>query len=254
MNKLQLTLLLIGLSVGALIYFGGNQRSSQRSQIEKSNKINGNVISPDEVVKKAKEGIGAKQLAKIEELEANLQKNDGNTHQEVAILKEISGEWYKDGFASASGYYAERVALLEPSDSAWSIAGSTYAVGLKQAKDDDVKVFCRNNGVKAFENAISLNPEETNYRLNLALIYTDMPLEDNPMKGILMLRELADKYPNNIGVLVALGRLAIQTGQYDKAKGRLEKAESIDPKNKVIICLLAEVYEALKDDQKSSKY
>jgi cytochrome c-type biogenesis protein CcmH/NrfG len=85
-----------------------------------------------------------------------------------------------------------------------------------------VKAFCNQRAVQAFENAISLNPDNASHRLNLALTYTEMPPEDNPMKGILLLRELQEQYPENTQVLNALGRLAIQTGQYARAVERLD--------------------------------
>ena len=62
------------------------------------------------------------------------------------------------------------------------------------------------------------------------------------MKGILLLRELDAQNPENIAVNSQLARLAIKTGQFDKAIGRLEKVLVKEPNNSKLICLLAEAY------------
>jgi len=74
------------------------------------------------------------------------------------------------------------------------------------------------------------------------------------MQGILMLKELNDKYPNNVSVLNQLGRLAIQTGQGEKALERLTKAYELDPKNGATICMLASAYEITGDDTNAVKF
>ncbi|MBK8737205.1 MAG: tetratricopeptide repeat protein [Saprospiraceae bacterium] len=74
------------------------------------------------------------------------------------------------------------------------------------------------------------------------MVYVDKPLTDNPMKGILMLRDLNTKYPNNADVNIQLAKLAIRTGQFDKAVERLEKALALSPQTLSINCLLAEAY------------
>ena len=60
-----------------------------------------------------------------------------------------------------------------------------------------------------------------------------------PMKGIGILRELADSLPDNIPVLLALGRLSIQSGQLDKAKERLQKVLKLEPQNTEALYFMA---------------
>jgi uncharacterized protein HemY len=106
-----------------------------------------------------------------------------------------------------------------------------------------------NKAIQALENAISIDPETVQYRVNLALIYAERPPQDNPMKGVQMLLSLNEKHPDDVLVLNALARLAIKTGQWDKAQQRLERAEALDPENITTICLLAEIYDQLKDQR-----
>ena len=74
------------------------------------------------------------------------------------------------------------------------------------------------------------------------------------MKGILMLRDLIEKEPENVLVLSTLGRFAIQTGQFEKAIERLEKAISLDPKNNKANCLLAQAYQGVGNAEKAAEY
>ena len=51
------------------------------------------------------------------------------------------------------------------------------------------------------------------------------------MKGILKLRELADKNPENEYVAYQLGMLSFQSGQHEKAVARYRKVIELNPKN-----------------------
>jgi predicted Zn-dependent protease len=62
------------------------------------------------------------------------------------------------------------------------------------------------------------------------------------MRGILMLRELNEALPNNVLVMNTLARLAIKTGQIDRAIQRLETSLGLEPDNQNTICLLATAY------------
>ena len=117
-----------------------------------------------------------------------------------------------------------------------------------------MKKYCAQNAVGSFERAISLNPDEPAHRLNLALVYTDLPPSDNPMRGILMLRDLNREYPEYVPVLNALGRLALQTGQIDRAVERLEQALNNEPENPDTHCLLAQAYQASGETDKASRF
>lgn len=54
---------------------------------------------------------------------------------------------------------------------------------------------------------------------------------ENPMVGILKLRELAEENPNNLEAHYNLGLLSIQSGQFEKAVDRFKKVTELDPAN-----------------------
>ena len=61
------------------------------------------------------------------------------------------------------------------------------------------------------------------------------------MMGIRQLLDLGEKYPSEMKVQTQLARLAIQTGQYEKAEERLNKILKQEPKNTKACCLMAQV-------------
>jgi Flp pilus assembly protein TadD len=66
-----------------------------------------------------------------------------------------------------------------------------------------------------------------------------------PMQGISMLRDLANKNPKNTSVLLALGQLSVRSGQYDKAIERYQEVVTIEANNLRAYYALAQLYQSL---------
>ncbi|MBK8502349.1 MAG: hypothetical protein IPL46_09130 [Saprospiraceae bacterium] len=229
-----------------LLYFGFDTRSvkgkEEIAQLEKS----GIAIDLQPLIESAKGKLSKFDLNEILVLEGQIGAVEGP--DKITALKELSGKWYRLDKPYLAGHYAEQVAEEMSSGEAWSIAATTYLAGLSDS-DELVRQGSLNKAIQGLENAISIDPETVQYRVNLALIYAERPPEDNPMKGVQMLLGLNEKHPDDVLVLNALARLAIKTGQWDKAQQRLERAEALEPENITTICLLAEIYEQLKDQR-----
>ncbi len=167
--------------------------------------------------------------------------------EKVEVLKKISSQWFSSGNQALSGHYAEEIAEMTESAESWSIAGTTYALGIQRAEEEKLRTYCQGRALKCFENAISIEPDNVDHRINQAICYVDMPPQDNPMKGIQMLLGLNKNHPDNTGVLLQLARLGMRTNQFEKAAQRLEKVIELEPNNKTGVCLLAEVYQKLEN-------
>lgn len=73
---------------------------------------------------------------------------------------------------------------------------------------------------------------------------------DNPqsqMKGILQMRSLSEKYPENADLQWNMGLFSIQSGQYEKAVTRFEKVINLDAQRLDAYMQLAMSYLALQD-------
>ena len=178
------------------------------------------------------------QKAELSELETgfNQEKTD-SIKSETA--KKLSGFWYQKSVFALAGHYAEEVAKIEKSGESWAIAATSYIEGL-DSEQKDVKDLCLKKAEEMSQNAISLEPNNPDYRLNLATAYIKYPT-DNPMQGILMMRDLEKQFPDYLPVKLTLAQLSIQTGQWDKAEERLRKLIQDYPNQKDAYCLLADV-------------
>ena len=73
---------------------------------------------------------------------------------------------------------------------------------------------------------------------------------DNPqsqMKGILQMRSLSEKHPENADLQWNMGLFSIQSGQYEKAVARFEKVINLDAQRLDAYMQLAMSYLALQD-------
>lgn len=246
MTRLQILLIATTTLLLFLLYFGFDIKSSKMQGDLAKMERTGISIDIQPLVEEAKKELSALDLNEIASFETQLATGEGEGR--ISALKELSGKYYRLGKFYLAGSYAEMVADDQSSGEAWSIAATTYLAGLSD-EDDFIRQASLNKAIESFENAISIDPEVVQYRVNLALIYAESPPPDNPMKGVQMLLSLNEKYPDDVLVLNALARLAIKTGQWDRAQQRLELSDSLQPENTTTICLLADVYSQLNDQR-----
>jgi predicted Zn-dependent protease len=242
MGKSQYIALLASVSLFALLYFGFDTKPAAQEKIELSRAFQAESTSLEHLIEEGIKALGPEQTASLNALETEI-RNAKSDAEKTALLKRLSSLWYDFNNKPVSGGIAAQVAEIENADSSWSVAGATFFGALIAEKDPEKRKYCAEKAINAFESAISLNPDKPEHRVNLALVYAENPPPDNPMQAVMMLRDLETKYPENAAVYNALGRLAIKTGQWDRAIARLEKAWSLDPQNPNTPCLLAQAYE-----------
>lgn len=250
MNKLQLFVISASVLLFLIIYFGFDTKPKKQALIEKARVLSSESTDISSILTSAKTELSDSESARLQILEQSIQAAQDDSTK-IGLIQNLSGFWYDKGRAEIAGFYAEQIAEQTGEEEAWSIAGTTYAIGVQKATDEKIKSYCNGRAVKAFENAISINPSNTQHSINLALCYVENPPKDNPMKGIMLLLDLNKKDPDNASVLYNLGRLGNRTGQYEKSVQRLEKALALAPENIKISCQLALAYEGLNQASKA---
>lgn len=236
-----------------VLYFGFDTKPHDILLAEKSRASFIETTNIQNLLTNAREELRADQMGVIDAMSMRLELAETDSAR-VEVFKNLSSSWYQNGYYGIAGYYAEEIAKIQDDELSWSIAGTTYATGIKESEDEKVKSFCVERARKALENAISINPANLNHKINLAVTFAEQPLAENPMKGIMMLLDLNKQNPDNVSVLYQLARLGLQTGQYEKAIQRIEKALSIEPDNKRITCLAAEAYSGNGNMQKAEEF
>ncbi|CAH0999761.1 hypothetical protein LEM8419_01061 [Neolewinella maritima] len=233
-----ITLLLI-----AVTYWGCPVRPPEME--EGFNRAPSAATGVQSLIREAHTQLTPAQRATLSTLEDRLASQEEDSAR-VEVLQQLASEWYKAGQPGISGAFAAQIAELENTEDAWAIAATTFSLCLRQeGVAQKTRQYCTDQAEQAYQAAISLNPTNAEHRINLAVTYTDNPPPENPMKGILMLRELEQQYPEEPKVYITLAQLAIKTNQLDRAAERLRKADDLQPGNPDVVCSLAKVYENL---------
>lgn len=230
-------------------YFGFETKPPEQKLVEKSRANSFESIDIGKLVRDQKGTLSENDQQYFSSLEALAAATPDDSSQ-IRIYEQLAGEWYRRGNKVISGHFAEKIANLDNTASRWSITGTTFGAALKSDLEPNTEDYAFDHAVSAFENAVSLDPENLDHRVNLAIMYAEHPIEENPMKGIMMMLELNRQNPESVDILYHLARFGMQTGQYEKAIGRIEKALTIDPDNQKVICLAAKAYRAVNNNEK----
>lgn len=253
MTKLQIGLIGATVIFFFLLYFGCETKPATQIEAEKERIQNADNADLYNLLENAKEQLGTEAYQEVFLLEQEIEQAILDSVR-INRLKSLSSKWFQLQQPAIAGHYAQEVAKLEDSAESWAIAGTTFGLCVQRTRGGDVRQYCTDQALTSLEKAIELEPENISHQVNLALIFTENPPSDNPMKGILMLVELNKSQPDNVIVLNTLGRLAIKTGQFDRAKERLERAHNLEPENRNTVCLLAQVYDATGDNGKATTF
>jgi tetratricopeptide (TPR) repeat protein len=255
MNQRQITLLIFAALLFVGLYFlmptKPNKKKGEPDQTVQP-------LNDQSVLLEARKGLDSLQQKQLDSLE-QLKAKAANVSEEVEQLKSLSRQWNEWGNFIVGGYYAQKVAELQPTGLAWSITGTTYAEGYQKNQDGQYKLFAARKALQAFEEAKKIEPDTVSHQINEALMYVELSSVDNtvpPMTGAQKLLAVDKAYPNNIRVNFALAQLSIsRSGDYNKALQRLEKLiaiPNIDTLNLLDAhAMMLACYKALGDKEKT---
>lgn len=253
MDKARLIFIGVSLFAILVLYFGCDIVDPSIKNVESQRALSFQPTDFINIKRSVVRDMSPEKRNMIESLEFALERAE-NEEEQVSLHKDLSRNWMQFGVPSLAGYHAEQVAELEMTAEAWSIAGSTYSICYQRSESEREATLCGNRSVASFENAVSLEPNNLDYRLNLAVTLADFPPSNNPMLGVTQLMELNRQNPDYVPALYNLGRLAIQTGQYQRAVERLERAFELEPDNRRVICLLPVAYIEVGDEISAARF
>jgi tetratricopeptide (TPR) repeat protein len=240
MNRQQLLLIIGSIAMIAVLFFGFDIKPPKHRQLETSRGDQVEWQETENLLRKAKAALPEDLRKYLQGLD-NVVSGAPNDSIKIQVLKSLSSAWYDQGMHVLAGYYAERIALITGTEESWAIAGASYGIALTSGENPEHADLALAGAVRCFENAISLNPQNLEHRINLAICYAEHPPAANPMRGIQSLLDLNRNNPDNVAVLYHLARFGMRTGQYDRAMERLEHALSIEPEQRRLNCLMADL-------------
>ena len=128
-----------------------------------------------------------------------------------------------------------------------TFAAHLFLDNLRGQSDPQLKMWMANNAKELFERVLELSPGNDSAKVGLGSCYILGNIGPNPMQGILMIKEVADRDPHNMYAQMMLGIGGVMTGQFDKAIDRFKKVVDHQPANLEAVLNLAEAYEQKGD-------
>jgi tetratricopeptide (TPR) repeat protein len=157
--------------------------------------------------------------------------NAKNWQDSLKALEQLIQDAEQQKRTEWAGYYREIIANKEKTEIRYLDAASRYFEATKMVSDTALKRKIAVRAVSIYEKVLKINPNNINASVDMAVCYT---LTGNPMQGIFMLRDVADKNPTHVLAQHNLGILSMQTGQFEKAVKRFEKVLTLKPENIII--------------------
>ncbi len=212
-------------------------------------------LTDEDVLANAKKNLTVEQLQKITELENSVVRGDVK-NQQRKVYAQLSDFW-KNGQnrPDISAYYKGQEGLLDNSEKELTFAAQLLLTGVLVSDNDPaMQTWMAANAKTFFNKAIELNPNNDSSRIGLGACYMFGNISDNPMQGILPVREIAEKHPDNIFAQKILGLGGIKSGQYENAIKRFQAVLKINPNDVEALLNLAETYDRMGEKAEAVKW
>lgn len=167
----------------------------------------------------------------------------------IPLFEQSSALWLEHKQAPMAAWTRAKAAHLARSEKKLNFAGQFFLDLMHSAETPAMQAWGAQGAVDCLSEALKLNPDNDTTKMALASAYIEGTIA--PMSGVTILRDMVTKEPDHVPANLMLGRLSIQSGQFDKAVTRLEHVLEIEPKNREAMYFLAEAYKGKGDKVKA---
>ena len=254
MRKQQWILFFSGTVLLVLLYFFGNTIAPNKpTPISEASNAPA-ILTTQQVLTNYKDKLQVYQLEKIIQLENSVVRGDVHD-QQIHVYHQLASYW-KDTLHNEEigAYYSGEAAKLENSEKNLTFAAHLLLDDMMASNDASMQRWLATQAKELFDKALTINPGNDSSKIGVGVCYMFGNISDNPMQGILAVREIADKNPDNLYAQMMLGLGGIQSGQYDKAAERFLLVVKKQPDNVEAILNLAGIYERLDNKPEAVKW
>ncbi len=202
----------------------------------------------------AKKRLNPHQLQKVTEWENSVVRGDVK-NQQIQVYRKLSAFWMDTigAFVPYAKYIAE-AAKLENSEKNLTFAAHLFLRELQTVSEQPLQVWMAKEAKELFEKAYALNPANDSTKVGLGSTYFFGGAgNEAPMRGIALIREVAEKDPQNAFAQFMMGVGSTISGQWPKAIERFEKVLALEPQNLEVILRLADAYKTNGDNANAKK-
>ena len=242
MKKPQIIVVVLSIALFCTLYFWVPRHKTIASAA--SITTDNQEFTSTSVLETAKLGLTPEQ--KLTLLSIENQFNSSKTPKDsIAVIAQLSRFWSDS--AQKLGpylYYTYSAALLENSEKSLTFAAQQLVDNLtNQEAPPAFLKWIAGNAKVLLDKALIMNPNNDSAKINLGACYLFGNISDNPMQGILKIKEIVDKNPHNIygQMILALG--GKKSGQNQKAIERFLIILKDQPNNMEALINVAECYE-----------
>ena len=253
MKKPQIIVVVLAIALFCTLYFWVPRHKTIESAA--SNKTDNQEFTSTSVLETAKLGLTPEQ--KLTLLSIENQFNSSKTPKDsIAVIAQLSRFWSDS--AQKLGpylYYTYSAALLENSEKSLTFAAQQLVDNLtNQEAPPAFLKWIAGNAKVLLDKALIMNPNNDSAKINLGACYLFGNISDNPMQGILKIKEIVDKNPHNIygQMILALG--GKKSGQNQKAIERFLIILNDQPNNMEALINVAECYELTNQKDLALEY
>ncbi|HUH75247.1 MAG TPA: tetratricopeptide repeat protein [Chitinophagales bacterium] len=172
-----------------------------------------------------------------------------STDQQKAAAAHDAAHFWESKSSILEAYYHSEAAVLENDLEELISSGDQLISEFRNTENAKIKNNLITFALRSYEAALKLSPNDLTLKLKAGSAYVEGSIE--PMKGITLLREVTNEDPNNVSALILLGRFSIMSGQFDKAKERLDQVLAINPNNAEAIFFMAIAQQGLGNNEKA---
>ncbi|MBO9572798.1 MAG: hypothetical protein J7497_11430, partial [Chitinophagaceae bacterium] len=207
----------------------------------------------DKVLTASKAQLPASLATHIEQLESSVATADNNV--KAGVYRQIA-DIYRDSahMLLPFAWYTGEAAKLESSEKNLTFAARFFLESARTQHDDGLKNWMAGESKQLFERALALNPNNDSLKVGLGSTYFYGSFASNPMQGIMMIREVAEKDPSNMYAQYMLGVGGMMSGQIDRAIERFKVVAENQPENVEVSIMLAEAYDRKGDKTNAIKW
>lgn len=254
MKKQQLILVGSGVGLLCLVFFFGNTIPPKKNPGAVAAAAGTKEISFTTILEASKQQLTPAQQAHVAQLETAVVRGDVKEQQEK-VYKQLANFW-KDSahLLLPYGYYTAEAAKLENSQKSLTFAAQFFLEGIRRQDNPELQRWMGLQAKELFEKALQIAPDNDSLKVGLGSCYILGNISESPMEGIMKVREVAERDPENMYAQFMLGLGGMISGQFDKASDRLLKVVQHQPDNVEAMLMLADAYERQNNKEGAVKW
>jgi len=211
-------------------------------------------LTIDTLLVQAKNRLSPEQLTRLTFLENSITRGAVND-QKMHVYHQLAKFWRDTArIFEPYAWYTAEAARLENSEKSLTFAAHLFLRNLRLEDDPELRHWKGLQSKDLFERSLKVNPNNDSAQIGLGAAYLYGGFSENPMEGILKIRQVAEKDSTNVYAQMTLGQASLMSGQLDKAIERFTNVINLQPGNLEAVLAIADVFERKREPKKAVEW